>query len=504
VSCYPVWDLPMTFFPSANKNFLSTSKIYVSSSNNALKSYDTLPGEWKSKWSTLYKILKKNDFKNLHKIMVNKFDMYGPIFREQIGHYGSVNIIKPEDAATLFKAEGMFPRRLSVLPWLDYREHRKQKCGVLLQNGEEWRKTRMVLNKEVIAPNIIHKFVPFINDVVLDFVSMLHKRIKENSKDEWTFEPMNDLFKFSLESICHVLYGERLGLLEDSQKTACQQYIDSITLMFRTTTPMLYIPPRLLKLINSKIWVDHVDAWDVIFAHANICIEKIRQQYNLGLINEKEYSGVLANLLIKEKLPIDNLKSSIVELMAGGVDTTSITLLWTMYELARNPNLQEKLRNEILAAEQETHGDLFKTLQFVPLVKATLKETLRLYPVAVSLQRYITEDIVLQNYVIPTGTLVQVGLYAMGRNAEIFTNPEQYIPERWLKTETNYFKNLGFGFGSRQCIGRRIAETEMQLFLIQMLKNFNIETSGLPKLNTNFDLILVPEIPINLTLKIIN
>uniref|UniRef100_UPI00406DB548 Cytochrome P450, CYP11A1 n=1 Tax=synthetic construct TaxID=32630 RepID=UPI00406DB548 len=473
-------------------------------SGSAVRPFDEIPGNWRNGWLNLYRFWRSNGFRNLHHIMVKNFNKFGPIYREKIGYYESVNIINPEDAATLFKAEGLFPRRLRVEPWVAYRDYRNQKYGVLLKNGEDWRSNRLILNKEVISPNVIQKFVPLLNEVAQDFVSMVHKQIERSGRGKWTVDLSNDLFRFALESVCYVLYGERLGLLQDNPNPESQRFIDSVTLMFKTTSPMLYIPPGLLRRINSKIWRDHVEAWDVIFNHADKCIQKIYRQFRLGQKNENEYPGVLANLLLQGKLPIEDIKASITELMAGGVDTTSMTLLWTLYELARNPHVQEELRAEILAARQQAQGDLSKMLKSVPLLKAAIKETLRLYPVAVSLQRYITEDIVLQNYHIPAGTLVQVGLYAMGRNPEIFPNPEQYNPERWLKREDNHFKSLGFGFGPRQCIGRRIAETEMQLFLIHMLQNFKIETNSMAEVKTTFDLILVPEKPILLTLRPIN
>lgn len=142
-----------------------------------------------------------------------------------------------------------------------------------------------------------------------------------------------------------------------------------------------------------------------------------------------------------------------------------------------------------------------RVLKRIPLVKGALKETLRLHPVAVSLQRYIAEDIIIQNYHIPAGTLVQLGLYAMGRDPKVFFRPEQYQPSRWLRTEMHYFRSLGFGFGPRQCLGRRIAEAEMQLFLIHMLENFRVEKQRNVEVQSTFELILLPEKPIILTLK---
>lgn len=70
----------------------------------------------------------------------------------------------------------------------------------------------------------------------------------------------------SLAAVSSVLYGERLGLLLDYIDPDAQHFIDCITLMFKTTSPMLYIPPALLRQVGAKVWRDHVDAWDGIFS----------------------------------------------------------------------------------------------------------------------------------------------------------------------------------------------------------------------------------------------
>lgn len=69
-----------------------------------------------------------------------------------------------------------------------------------------------------------------------------------------------------LAAVCHVLYGERLGLLQDFVDPEAQRFIDAVTLMFHTTSPMLYLPPALLRHLNTKTWRDHVWAWDAIFS----------------------------------------------------------------------------------------------------------------------------------------------------------------------------------------------------------------------------------------------
>lgn len=155
-----------------------------------------------------------------------------------------------------------------------------------------------------------------------------------------------------LSAVSHVLYGERLGVLLDYIDPDAQHFIDCITLMFKTTSPMLYLPPALLRHTGAKVWKDHVEAWDGIFnqgnntllmklmlgvlagktlplishpsmwfSKADRCIQSIYRQLRKNSDAGEKYPGVLASLLMLDKLSIEDIKASITELMAGGVDT---------------------------------------------------------------------------------------------------------------------------------------------------------------------------------------
>lgn len=178
------------------------------------------------------------------------------------------------------------------------------------------------------------------------------------------------MWTLSYTAVSSVLYGERLGLMLDYIDPEAQHFIDCITLMFKTTSPMLYIPPGLLRQIGAKVWRDHVEAWDGIFNQgrpqknqdvrfkycfdwlwsaswgylevsffivcteydavsyfvyivisADRCIHNIYRQLRQETGTPKKYPGVLASLLMLDKLSIEDIKASITELMAGGVDT---------------------------------------------------------------------------------------------------------------------------------------------------------------------------------------
>uniref|UniRef100_A0A452H3G6 Cholesterol side-chain cleavage enzyme, mitochondrial n=1 Tax=Gopherus agassizii TaxID=38772 RepID=A0A452H3G6_9SAUR len=487
---------------SYRRAYTAAGEVYSPSlQRKVARPFSELPGNWRTGWLNLFHFWQEGGFHNIHNIMIHKFQKFGPIYREKLGVYQSVNIINPEDAATLFKSEGNYPERLMVPPWTAYRDFRNKPYGVLLKKGEAWHSDRLILNKEVLSLQVIDCFVPLLNEVSEDFVKRVQVQIKKSGRGRWTADFTNELFRFALESMCNILYGARLGLLQDLIDPEAQNFIDAVTLMFQTTSPMLYIPPSVLCRINSKTWRDHVQSWDVIFRHADKCIQNIYRELRLDRKSTKEYTGILSSLLVQDKLPIDDIKANVTEMMAGGVDTTSMTLQWAMFELARTPVVQEQLRAEIFAARQAAQGNMLKMLKALRLLKAVIKETLRLHPVAVTVQRYTTQEIILQDYFIPAKTLVQVGVYAMGRDPKFFTKPELFDPSRWLKMDSTYFRGLGFGFGLRQCLGRRIAELEMQLFLIHMLENFKIETKRGVDIGTKCELILIPDKPICLTLR---
>ncbi|KAK3096703.1 hypothetical protein FSP39_002562 [Pinctada imbricata] len=117
-------------------------------------------------------------------------------------------------------------------------------------------------------------------------------------------------------------------------------------------------------------------------------------------------------------------------------------------------------------------------------VKACLKESMRYtFPLAAGLEKHLDEDIVVQDFLLPKGTVVNVNQnIVVTRNPDIFDDPDEFKPERWLRNTDERHRNvhshalLPFGIGSRSCIGRRFAEMEMhtcitKVYFIRYLLN---------------------------------
>ncbi|CAB1353865.1 unnamed protein product [Coregonus sp. 'balchen'] len=196
--------------------------------------------------------------------------------------------------------------------------------------------------------------------------------------------------------------------------------------------------------------------------------------------------------------------SNITELLLAGVDTISSTMSWSLYELSRHPEVQASLREEILAVMGGRRVPGAADVARMPLMKAVVKEVLRLYPVIPANARVIADkDIQVGGYLLPKNTLITLCHFATSRNAAFFPNPDAFQPHRWLNRNEGHhpYASVPFGVGKRSCIGRRIAELEVYLALARILMQFDVkpdpEGSGAavkPMTRT----LLVPESEINL------
>ncbi|XP_006830921.1 PREDICTED: cytochrome P450 11B1, mitochondrial-like [Chrysochloris asiatica] len=453
--------------------------------------FEAIPQCPGNKWVRMLRIWKEQGQENLHLEMQKNFQELGPIFRYDVGGVTMVNVMLPKDAERLHQVDSLHPYRMPFEPWVVYRQHHGHKLGVFLMNGPEWRHNRLRLNPDLLEPRNTQKFVPMVDTVARDFAQTLRRKVLQNARGSLTLDIRPSIFLYAMEASNFALYGERLGLFGPNPSPTSVSFQQAIEAMLNSTTQLSFMPRSLSSWISANVWAEHFQAWDVIYQYTNKAMQNIYQELTLG--GPQHYSGIVAELLLKSDLSLDTIKANAVELTAGSVDTTSYSLLMTLFELARNPDVQQALRQESKKAEAAIRESPHRATSVLPLLWAALKETLRLYPVGLTVHRRVKSDLVLQNYHIPAGTLVYLYLYSLGRNPAVFPRPERYDPQRWLtKPSSTNFRHLAFGFGVRQCLGRRLAEMEMLLFLHQVLKNFLISTVCSEDLKMVFRVVFMP------------
>ncbi|XP_072052037.1 1,25-dihydroxyvitamin D(3) 24-hydroxylase, mitochondrial-like [Amphiura filiformis] len=456
------------------------------------KSFDEIPGpkNWPIVGSLPYYVF-GHGLTRIYDHQMEFTKMYGPIWKERLGTLEFVNVANPELVAALYRNEGKYPSRLDMKPWKTYRTHRNEAFGLLTLEGEQWHKVRRVLARKMGAPRAVSVYAEGINNVITDMIGRL-RFVRDATKHTDGLVPdlTNEMYKWSMESIFNVLFETRIGCLEKHIPEASQKFIDSIHQMFKSGQILFVTSSELFKKYNLKPWRDHEEAWDYIFKFAKKAVdEKLEELSKLtaegGELDSTTANGFMTYLLSSQKLSMNKIYGNACELLLAGVDTTSNTLAWVLYELSRHPEAEQRLYNEI-SSVMGTDGQNIPTtedLTQMPYLKSIIKETLRLYPVLPANNRILDRDVVIGGYHIPKKTMVGSLQYVIGRDEKVFPDPNSFKPERWLR-ETSHsnvsstFASVPFGFGPRMCIGRRLAELELHLALARISQQFKLSYLG--------------------------
>ncbi|CAB0016423.1 unnamed protein product [Nesidiocoris tenuis] len=193
-----------------------------------------------------------------------------------------------------------------------------------------------------------------------------------------------------------------------------------------------------------------------------------------------------------------------VDLILGGIDTTSYTSSFLVWHLTQNPRVQELCRDE---SRRLLDGGVVRpeTLADAAYVRAVLKETFRLNPIAIGISRNLAESTVLAGHLVPKDTLVITQNMVACRQAQHFKNPTSFLPERWVKGSEHYtqvspYLILPFSHGPRTCIARRLAEQNLLTLMLKMMSRYRLEWRGKKELKIVTPLICKPDSPVKISL----
>jgi len=161
--------------------------------------------------------------------------------------------------------------------------------------------------------------------------------------------------------------------------------------------------------------------------------------------------------------------------LTAGSETTPSAIAWSCYLLARDPQIQEDLRDEVAGFDVEENKSVH-AIQALPLLQAVVKEALRLYPPVWALGRRTIQPTSLDGFDLPTGTQVFYSVYAIQRDVNVYEDPDDFKPARWLDNARKYPRSafLPFGAGVRNCIGEHFAQVEIAIALVNILQRYEL------------------------------
>jgi cytochrome P450 len=170
---------------------------------------------------------------------------------------------------------------------------------------------------------------------------------------------------------------------------------------------------------------------------------------------------------------IDNLATFLL----AGHETTAKALTWTFYILARAPEWQDRVRDEVQTVIGPARISA-ETIGKLPITSRVLKESMRLYPPVPVLTRVSAKEVELVGKILPSPTLIVIPLYAVHRHRLLWTDPDRFDPDRFLpENEATYSRTqfMPFGYGPRVCIGSSFAILEATAILATLLQSVRFE-----------------------------
>jgi cytochrome P450 len=161
------------------------------------------------------------------------------------------------------------------------------------------------------------------------------------------------------------------------------------------------------------------------------------------------------------------IRDQLMTLMIAGHETTATTLAWMVERLRRNPRVLAKLTESVRAGETD-------------YLDAAVNETLRVRPTVNFAVRLVMKPFELGGYVLPVGTRIATNPILTHENPELFGEPIDYQPERFLDGRPSSYAYIPFGGGVRRCIGAAFAQMEAQVVMKELLERFDLETTDAP------------------------
>jgi cytochrome P450 family 6 len=217
------------------------------------------------------------------------------------------------------------------------------------------------------------------------------------------------------------------------------------------------------------------------------------ESYNYREKNVIQRNDLLSMLMkLKGQLTPTEMAAESTVMFLAGFETSSTLTQFALYELAMNPDIQERLREELSSAVEENGGTLtYDILQESKYLEMVTNETLRKFPPIPKFSRYSATNYKIEDtdLVIPEGTMIEINAISLHHDPEYFPDPEKFDPERFNEENIKNIQPytfLPFGGGPRQCLGMRFGQMQSKLGIAKIILNFSISPTERTPLKMKF------------------
>lgn len=341
--------------------------------------------------------------------------------------------------------------------------------GIVAEYGDQWRAQRGAM-QPAFVPQKVREYVTQMRGIV--------DTAADGLEDGSRFDARTVFSDLTMEVMLRTLFGGVKG------KNTISSAAEQITEWFLETATAGDVPPEVQEGFETGL------------------------SELTGLINEmiaerdgSEDSDLLSMLIAlgaesEANYTEDRIRDEMINMLFAAHETTALTLTYTFYLLADNPQAEQRLHtelDEVLDGDTPTSEDLSE----LTYTEQVVNEALRLYCPAHALFREATEDVIVDGYTVPEGDIVQLPQWVIHRDERWWDDPSEFRPERFADSDYNPYAFFPFGVGPRRCIGEDFGRAEAKLVVATLCDRFTFDRAT-EEFNMYASLAAVPDRPIEL------
>lgn len=348
--------------------------------------------------------------------------------------------------------------------------------------GDRWREMRNTLSPSFTASKMKLMF-----DLVLKCSTEFVDYLYDHSELYSTFETKEVFRRYTTDVIATSAFGITVNSMKDPNN---EFYLKGLEASKFSTGPLSMIKfiimrsaPRLAKLFGMSFFPSTTSAFFKRIVEENINVREkegiVRPDMIHLLMQARDKNNT-------HKMTLDDIVSQAFIFFFAGFETSSTLMCFVVHELAVNPDVQDRLRDEVDVCLAENDGQIsYESMSKMVYMDMVLSETLRKYPPAILSDRFSAKRYELppaqpgyKSLIIEPESAIIFSTWGMQHDPKYFPNPDKFDPERFSEENKNNihpYAYIPFGIGPRKCIGNRFALMETKLVIAQLLQKFIVK-----------------------------
>ena len=342
--------------------------------------------------------------------------------------------------------------------------------GLLTSEGDHWRKQRK------LAQPAFHrdKLAAFADQMSMATRDML-TRWNAESRGDQPFDLHVEMMRLTFRIVGLTLFSadvdgdaKEVGAALDVAMHWANQYAEA----------MFPIPPSVPTPANLRFKKAKKTIDDVVF---RLIAERRAQAAVSG-----EFGSDLLGMLMaatedsaeaRTGMSDEELRDEIITMILAGHETTANLLSWTFHLLARHPEIEVRVREEVVRVLGD-RDPVLEDMKSLTYTRMVIEEGLRLYPPAWVFERQAIAEDTLGGYAVEKGAIIGICPYVIHRHPDHWESPEVFDPERFLPERSAgraRYAYIPFGGGPRTCVGNHFAMMEAQILLAMIVREQRLD-----------------------------